>query len=84
MHKYHRRHERLLHAIRRDVVFIFVGICSYFIVATVETRADDVEIRKGPGIIARYFSLKYNYSESYAVCDDQAAFGSKKNDIEQH
>ena len=83
-HRYHRRQERLLHAIRRDVVFIFVGILAYLIVHLVETRADDIEIRKGPGVIARYFSLKYNFSESYAVCDDDEAFGSKKNDIEQH
>eukprot|EP00986_Skeletonema_menzelii_P002455 scaffold658_cov148-Skeletonema_menzelii.AAC.9 len=71
MYRHHRRQERLLHAIRRDVVFIFVGILAYSIVAYVETRANDVEIRKGPGVIARYFSSKHNYSESFTVCNGQ-------------
>lgn len=83
-HRHHRRQERLLHAIRRDVVFIFVGLLAYELIKGVEVRANDVEIRKGPGVIARYFSSKYNFSESYAVCDDQVAFGSKKNDIEHY
>jgi len=58
MNLHHRRHqERLLCAIRRDVTFVFLGAIAYFIVAYIETRADDVEIRKGP--LVRYFDRRY-------------------------
>ena len=39
------RRQRLKQAIRRDVFFLLAGAAAYFIVAYVETHADDDEIR---------------------------------------
>jgi len=70
MNPHDRRHqERLLYAIRRDVAFVCLGVVAYFIVAYIETRADDIEIRKGP--LVRYFDRGYTAEHAAAaVCDD--------------
>lgn len=78
MNRHHsRRQERLLYAIHRDVAFVFLGVFAYFIVAFVETRADDIEIRKlGP--LVRFFR-GYTDEHAAAVCDDHHHAGDNCN-----
>lgn len=75
MNRHHRRKERLLHAIRRDVAFVFIGVFAYFIVAYVETRANDVEIRKG--FFSRYFPNESGYVQLSCAGDDDDGAESK-------